>query len=296
MPACCSRHRLHRFCFSLAIAAIGAGVLLTAGCGKSEYEARMGQIKSVLSKRGSGGGSSDLFTVVDAASVPQGLKFPMPPTFKGKNVTSIGEGNPQAKVPQVDIPGFCYTLEVQLDDDTGKKIPAYCYMYSAKKATHPTEQVRVAIRQGMAKHSSVATWAQQGGYTAIRADATFDFNVDGAVQKLPGTLILYGFETPENFVVIGWLYEKASGGKVALPANIATAMDLHRLDAPPATAPAAAPGADPAGGPATAAPMPNAAAAPAAAPAAPGPGALPAAPGPGALPAAPGPAPGPVVP
>jgi hypothetical protein len=285
MPACCSRNRLHRLCSSLAIVAIGAGVLLTAGCGKSEYEARMGQIKSVLSKRGSGGGSSDFFTVVDAASVPQGLKFPMPPTFKGKNVTSIGEGNPQAKVPQVDIPGFCYTLEVQLDDDTGKKIPAYCYMYSAKKATHPTEQVRVAIRQGMAKHSSVATWAQQGGYTSIRADATFDFNVDGAVQKLPGTLILYGFDTPENFVVIGWLYEKASGGKVALPANIATAMDLHRMDAPAAAA--AAPGADPAGGPAAPAPMPDAAAAPAAAPAAPGPG---------ALPAAPGPAPGPVVP
>ncbi|WP_425616515.1 hypothetical protein NA78x_000163 [Anatilimnocola sp. NA78] len=251
-----------RSCFhgaTLPAAFLAAATLLIAGCGQGDYDSRVSEVgqhlKTRSKKAADGQLTKDYLSVMDIARTPQGVKFRLPTVFA--TAQSLNADAPGAKVAHVDIPGFCYTLQVMLADDSGKQIPAYCYLYSAKKATHPPDKLRELIQQASVAIDPNSKWfeasnepGQPSGQYLLKVGGNHDFLVNGTVEKLPGHLFLSTYETAENIVIIGWRYELNSMKKANLSDAISASVDSALLDVPGAAAPAP-------GGPApAAAPMP----------------------------------------
>lgn len=254
MPVSSRATRSGRASTSLAIALLCTGVMLISGCGQSEYEARMSQISTTLAKRGGGDLLlKDYFSVTDAASVSKGIKFKLPTLFSGAKVKSLGADVPTAKISQVDIPGFCYTLQTTLADDAEKQFPAYCYLYAMPKATTQLEPLKATIKQALVAIDPTFDWnvgTVDGDPKRLplhykSAKGTFDFEVNGAVEKQPGTLAVFLVEGAENYVLIGWRYEQKSAVKNNLLEAVANSMVTMVPDGPTPDGGAAAPAANP---------------------------------------------------
>ena len=135
-------------------ASIVAGLLLASvGCGQGEYDQRMNSAKSAIDRRAQKAGDEELtkdFVVVRGADqVSKGIKLRLPACFGKPGVKPLGDSDPLAKVPGIDIPGLCYSLEARLTDENNKQVSCYCYMYGVAKATATADQIREKIKASM---------------------------------------------------------------------------------------------------------------------------------------------------
>lgn len=240
----------HLKAYSLAIA---SAFLTCAGCGQSTYDARMANAPAMIKKRSAEGDSKlltqEFLSLADSAGVKQGVKFKLPSAFAKDGFKSLGASDPNAKIAQADIPGFLYSIEIQLADEAGKQYPAYCYFYAVKKAMTPRADLEELIKQALGQIQNTAAWQpvakpNQPPGAVMSITGNFDFTVNGMTENLPGQLSVHSFETDENVVLVGWLYENKSQQKNSLASAIAKAMDTATFDkdaAAPAPAPAPAP-------------------------------------------------------
>lgn len=175
--------------------------------------------------------------VQNGAKVSQGLKVRFPTLFTAQT-TALDASKPNAKLMQIDLPGFCYTMERPLADEAGKAIPAYCYLYA----------VPVAEADGL--HNSIqqaalggAAWSDSPAVNNIplktlKAAGEMDFTVSGANERLPCQVEVYSFDAGANRVVIGWRAANSVATKHKFFEAVRSSMASAQLDAP-AAAPAA---------------------------------------------------------
>ncbi|QDU28549.1 hypothetical protein ETAA8_36520 [Anatilimnocola aggregata] len=244
--------RLHISLASSGLAVCSALVLMLGGCGQGEYESRMGNIGQMMAARQAALVNNlvmkEYFPVTDPTNAPSGVKLRLPLKFSGGQATSLGADIARAKLAQFDIPGFCYTLETMVADDAGKQLPTTLHLYVVSKKTTTAQQLRDSIKQQAVVVSPEANWvlvpagkapgALAGNMIAVTGN--FDFEMNGTIENLPGTIRLYMYETPENIVILGFRHDSSTGnekGKLAL--SIAFALSSVALDVP-APAPAAA--------------------------------------------------------
>jgi hypothetical protein len=236
------RHRRH-----FLLATVGASAALLAGCGQGEYDTRMNGAKPKRGgAAGDGGGRLEgNFRSVSDSTGPTGIKFKVPSVFVPPKGKQLGATEPNAKLAQADIPGFCYTLQTTLPDNNSQPVSAYCYVFAAPKATTPIESVKDLIKQGFASAAPNLSWTtgNVGGLPLHSATAagTFEFDVNGAIQQLPGTISFSIVEGAEKFVMVAFRYENGSAAKNQLPAAIGDSVQSFASDAPAAAPPGPAP-------------------------------------------------------
>lgn len=233
-----------------AIPFVVVASLFFAGCGQATYDARMAAAPAMIKKRTEEGDTKaltkDFFSVTDAANAKQGVKFKLPSAFSGDAVKSLAADAPNAKVATVDIPGFCYSLQTTVPDDSGKQVPAYCYFYSVPKAEKQRAEIEESIKATLVQLQPTIAWqpATKPGRPAgggITFNGNFDFMIDGMNQNLPGQLAIHSFETDVNTVFVAWLTENKSATKANLTGAISKSMDTAVADTAEAAAPAPAP-------------------------------------------------------
>jgi hypothetical protein len=229
---------IHRFSASALCILTGSVVL---GCGKGEYDSRMSGAAAAIARRAASGPQELAAThsAVRNNAGPQGLKVRFPTLFTAQT-TSLDASQPRAKLMQVDLPGFCYTMERPLTDDAGKNIPAYCYLYSVPQAEADAlhNQIQQAALGG-------ATWVDNppAGNIAVKmlkSVGDMDFDINGAVERLPAQVEVYSFAAGANRVVIGWRAATSVATKHKLFEAVRSSMNSAQLDAPAAAAPAPA--------------------------------------------------------
>lgn len=179
---------------------------------------------------------ADHSTVMDATNkVSQGLKVRLPSIFGG-HTNFLDASQPNAKLLQADLPGFCYTMETLLDDDAGKNIPTSIYMYSVPQAGAD------ALHNSIQQAAPGATWvdAPAVGTIAVKtlkSAGDMEFSLKGAIERLPATVDVYSFDAGANRVVIGWRVANSVATKYKFPGLITASMATAQLDVPGAVAP-----------------------------------------------------------
>lgn len=224
-------------------------LIFIAGCGQGEYDSRMSGAAAAIARRAASG-SQELaaaHSAVQSSAGPQGLKVRFPTLFTAQT-TSLNATQPGAKLMQIDLPGFCYTMERPLADDAGKTIPAYCYLYAVPKgeADNLHNLIQQAALGGAVWTDSPAVQSPTGNIAVrmLKSTGGMDFMVNGASERLPGQVEVYSFDAGANRVVIGWLAANSVATKHKFFAAVKASMATAQLDGP--AAPAAP--ADPAAG------------------------------------------------
>lgn len=243
------------------LASLGASAALLAGCGQGEYDLRMSNVGQSMARRGADAAANRLeagFHSITDSTGPTGIKFRRPQAFVPPKGKQLGAAEAGAKFAQVDIPGFCYTLQATLADNNNGQIPAYCYVFAAPKATTPIETVKGLLTQALAPVAPNMSWTtgNVGGLPMNSATAAgnFDFEVNGAPQSMAGTMSISLVEGAEKFVMIAFRYENASAKKNDLPVAISESIQSLSADGP-APAPGPAPPGPMAPGPMPPGPM-----------------------------------------
>lgn len=227
------------------LATVGAGAALLTGCGQGEYDQRMSAASQAIARRAADAASNRLEgsfqSIMDPSGGPTGIKFRRPAVFVPPSGKAVAAGDPNAKIAQADIPGFCYALQTTLADNNNQQVPAYCYVFAAPKASTPIEPVKELIKQGLAAAAPNLNWTMGnvGGLPlhSATASGTFDFEVNGAPQPMTGTILFSIVEGPEKFVMIAFRYEDASAAKASLPAAISDSIQSISSDVPAAAPP-----------------------------------------------------------
>lgn len=219
------------------------GLLLT-GCGQGEYDSRMSGAAGAIARR-SAKGPQELaqnHSPVQNSAGPQGLKVRFPTLFTAQT-TSLDVTKPNAKLMQIDLPGFCYTMERPLADDAGKSIPAYCYLYAVPKAdaNNLHNLIQQAAIGGAAWADNPAIQSPTGNIAVKMLKSTGDaeFTVNGAIERLPAQVEVYSFDAGVNQVVIGWKAASSVATKHKFFEAVKASMASAQLDGPAAPAPAA---------------------------------------------------------
>jgi len=232
---------------NLPVAILVAVTLPIAGCGQGDYDSRVATISQVIeirkSQRAKDLVSPGIFSLLDSASKPQGIRFQLPVDFVGSTVKSLGADVPRAKIPQLDLPGFCYTLEATPADSPEKPVPAYCYLHAVSKAANPTDQLKQTIKQQVAAIDPAADWKPVKANlptSMIAMKGTFEFEVNGMTENLPGVMAIYVVEGTENIGIIGWRFHDTPINNLKLGNGIKFGMEVASPDVPVAPMPAPA--------------------------------------------------------
>lgn len=193
-----SRDRRH-----FLLASLGVGAALLAGCGQGEYDRRMGNIGSVLARRpkggGDAGGGGGGTVAADPVSLPTGtrpgLRMRVMSLFNTETNT-LPSTMPRSKLMGQDLPGFCYTWERPLAEDSGRKIPAYMYVYAIPKPQ--SDDLYNQIQQALSTLGA-SGWVDAAPINnipvkTIRASGAMTFEVDGAETSLPGVIEGYSID------------------------------------------------------------------------------------------------------
>jgi hypothetical protein len=169
------------------------------------------------------------------------VRFPLLFTAQ---TTSLDASQPKAKLMQVDLPVFCYTMERPLADEAGKNIPAYCYLYSVPQAEADNlhNQIQQAALGGATWTDNPPIQSQTGNIAVkmLKSVGDMDFDINGAIERLPAQVEVYSFAAGANRVVIAWRAANSVATKHKLFEAVRSSMNSAQLDAPAAAAPAPA--------------------------------------------------------
>ncbi len=217
-----------------------SSALTLIGCGKGEYDARLDNFTTVMSKRAANAPAiltTEFFPVTDPANKPIGFKFKLPTLFTGSEVKSLGADTARAKLMKVDLPGFCYTMERPLADDSGKNIPAYCYLFVINKTTGVPDDFKNQILAAITPIDGAAAWtdAPPAGTIPVRllkATGNLEFEINGAMENLPGQIEVYSLDAGANQVFVGWRAATSSGTKHKVFDAVRASMATAQIDAP----------------------------------------------------------------
>jgi hypothetical protein len=179
--------------------------------------------------------------VVDSAKQNVGVKLRFPKVFDA-NSKPLPVDNQKGPVK---LPGLTYLLERQLDDDSGKFLPAYAFFAVLPKTDQKADAVQNALLTAMKAIAPSAAWSDVSlptptGQTTqmkrLRADGeqSLPSPQGKALVKTSARSDIYLIDAGANNVLIGWLTPKAQAQKYNLEAATEAAMGTLENTAPPA--------------------------------------------------------------
>ncbi|HEY2415091.1 MAG TPA: hypothetical protein VGI40_22800 [Pirellulaceae bacterium] len=173
--------------------------------------------------------------VVDSAKQNVGVKLRLPKVFDANSKALAPDKSP------IKLPGLAYVLERQLDDDSGKFLPAYVVFAVVPKTETKADALQNTLLQTAKTIALSAAWSdvnlptptgQSLALKRLRAEGKLPAGKKAAPTETHNDIYL--IDAGANNVVIAWVMPKAQAQKYHLETATDTAMGTLENTAPPA--------------------------------------------------------------